>query len=210
MTSSFKNDFTTVLLNSIESDDESILHVSSSMLRSLNNSVYLSRLVSSRHINTSKLRSRSWIELTFESFRVFSASTICLSTRNFLTLVIAFSMIFARWVINDVDEFIACIREYVSNINKISTSSFELTMSLIVFMIIWSAISLLTFFSRFSMIIWYARRSSAWYLSTTPIDQWASIEIDLMKIVIDVTNWRNSLLTKFFPTSINMWSENAK
>ncbi len=74
--SSIRNGFTTVLLKSIESDDNSTLHVSSSMFRSLNDSVHLSQwLVPSRHISTSELRNRSWIELTFESFRVLSAST---------------------------------------------------------------------------------------------------------------------------------------
>jgi hypothetical protein len=108
-----RNDFVTIFLKSIESDDNSNLHVSSSMLKSLNDSVHLSRFdaLSSRHINTSELRDRSWIELTFESFRIFSASTICFSTRNFLTSVIDFSIIFARWVIDDVDEFMTWIRE---------------------------------------------------------------------------------------------------
>ncbi len=95
------------------------------MLRSLNDSIHLSRLVPSRHISTSELRNKSWIELTFESFRVFSASAICFSTRNFLTSVIAFSMIFAHWLIDEDEGFIACIREYVSNISKMSTSPSE-------------------------------------------------------------------------------------
>jgi hypothetical protein len=86
---------------------------------------------------------------------------------------------------------------------------------LIAFAVIWSItslliVSLIDSVVRSSLIIWYARRSSAWYLFTTSIDQWASTSTALMIIVIEMTNWRNSLLAKFLSASVNMWSKRLR
>jgi hypothetical protein len=196
----------TVLRKSIDSDDKTILHVSSSISSNLNDSIHF---LSSRHTSTSELRSRSWIEVIIESFRVLRASIICLSARNFLISIMTFSIIIARWIIDEVERFMMCIREYVSKINKMSIKSSESIVSLIAFTIIWRTISLLTI-SRFSKIIWYVRRNSAWYRFTTSIDQWTSTNTALMIIVIEIANWRNSLLAKFLSTSVSMWSERSK
>jgi hypothetical protein len=74
---SMRNDLTTVLRKSVDSNDKTILQVSSSMSSNLNDSVQLSRwLRLSRHISTSELRDRSWIEIIIESLRMFKASII--------------------------------------------------------------------------------------------------------------------------------------
>jgi hypothetical protein len=65
---SIRNDLITVLRKLIDSDDKTILQVSSSISSNLNDSIHF---LSSRHINTSELRSRSWIEIIIESFRMF-------------------------------------------------------------------------------------------------------------------------------------------
>jgi hypothetical protein len=53
---SVRNDLITVLRKSIDSDDKTILQVSSSMSSNLNESIHF---LSSRHINTSELIDRS-------------------------------------------------------------------------------------------------------------------------------------------------------
>jgi hypothetical protein len=204
---SMRNDLITMLRKSIDSDDKTILQVSSSISSNLNDSIHF---LSSRHINTSELKSRSWIDVIIESFRVFKASTIWRSTRIFLISIIAFSIVIARWIIDEVEKFMTCMRRYVSKISKMSIKSSESTVSLIALTIIWRIISLLTVDSRFSKIIWYVRRSSMWYLFITSIDQWASTNTALMIIVIEIANWRNFLLAKFLSTSINMWSKELK
>jgi hypothetical protein len=203
---SIKKSLITVLRKSIDSDDKTILQVSLSISSNLNDSIHF---LSSRHISTSELRNRSWIEITIESFRVLRTSIICLSARNFLISIMTFSIVITRWIIEEVERFMMCIREYVSKINKMNIKSSESIVSLIAFTIIWRAISLLTI-SRFSKIIWYVRRNSAWYRFTTLIDQWASTNTALMIIVIEITNLRNFLLAKFLSTSVNMWSERSK
>jgi hypothetical protein len=66
---SVRNDLITVLRKSIDSDDNSILQISSSMSKNLNDSVHLSRwLLLSRHINTFEFSDKSWIEITIDSF----------------------------------------------------------------------------------------------------------------------------------------------
>jgi hypothetical protein len=66
---SMRYDLITMFRKSIDSNDKSILHVSSSMFRNLNDSVHLSRwLLLSRHICTFELRNKSWIEITIDSF----------------------------------------------------------------------------------------------------------------------------------------------
>jgi hypothetical protein len=210
---SIRNDLITVLRKSIDSDDKTILQVSSSMFSNLNESIHF---LFSRHINTSELIDRSWIEITIESFRVFSASIIWRWARNFLISIIAFSIVIARWIMNEIEGFMTCMRRYVSKISKMSINSSESTVSLIALTIIWRIISLLIvdsmfrFSFKFSKIIWYARRSSAWYRFITLIDQWAFIEIALMIMIIEIANWRNSLLAKFLSTSVNMWSKELK
>jgi hypothetical protein len=102
---SIKNDLITVIRKSVDLDDKTILHVLSSMSSNLNDSIYLSRwLRLSRHINTSELKNRSWIEIIIKSFWVFNALTIWCSAQNFLILIIVFSIIITRWVIDEVKE----------------------------------------------------------------------------------------------------------
>jgi hypothetical protein len=207
-----KNDLITELRKSVDSDDKTILQVSSSISSNLNDSIHF---LSSRHIRTSELRSRSWIDVIIESFRVFNASIIWRSTRNFLISVMTFSIVIARWIIDEIERFIACIRKYVPKISKMSINSSESIVSLIALTIIWSIISLLivSFVDsviKSSLIIWYARRSSTWYLFTKSIDQWASTSTALMIIVIEMTNWRNFLLAKFLSASVNMWSKRLR
>jgi hypothetical protein len=89
--------FITVLRKSIDSDDNSILQISSSMFRNLNDSVHLSRwLLLSRHTSTFELRDKSWIEITMNSFRMFRTSATWRSILNFLTSVMTFSIVIAR------------------------------------------------------------------------------------------------------------------
>jgi hypothetical protein len=134
----------TMFRKSVDSNDKTILHVSSSISSNLNDSIHLSRwLRLSRHINTSELKSKSWIEIIIESFRMFKTSIIWRSARNFLISIIAFSIIITRWVIDEVEEFMTCIRRYVSKISKMSINSSESIVSLIALTIIWSIISLL-------------------------------------------------------------------
>jgi hypothetical protein len=147
---SIRNDLITVLRKSVDSDDKAILHVLSSISSNLNDSIHF---LSSRHINTSELRDRSWIEIIIESFRVFKTSIIWRSARNLLISSMTFSIIIARWVIDEVERFMTCIQEYVSKISNVSINSSRLIVSLIAFTIIWSTISLLIFDSRFSKII---------------------------------------------------------
>jgi hypothetical protein len=187
------------------------------MSSSLNDSVHLSRWLTlfSRHTSTFELRNRSWIEITIESFRMFSASVIWRSVRNLLISVMTFSIVIARWVIDEVEGLMICMRRYVSKISKMNINSSRSIVSLIAFTIIWSItslliVSLIDSVVRLSLIIWYARLSSAWYLFTTSIDQWASTNTALVIIVIEVTNWRNSLLAKFLSASVSMWSERLR
>jgi hypothetical protein len=149
---SIRNDLITVIRKSIDSDDKTLLQVSSSISSSLNDSIHLSRWFRLfRHTNTSELRNKSWIEIIIKSFRMFNALTIWRSARNFLISIIAFSIIIARWVIDEIAEFMTCMRKYVSKISKINIKSSELTVSLIALTIICRTIFLLT--SRFSKII---------------------------------------------------------
>ncbi len=158
-----------MLRNLIDSDDKTILQVSSSMSSNLNDSIHLFRwLKLIRHINKSELRNKSWIEIIIKSFRMFNASIIWRLTQNFLISIIAFSIIIARWVIDEVEKFMTCIRKYVSKISKISIKWSKSTVSLIALTIICKTIFWLT--SRFSKIIWYARRNSAWYRFTASIN----------------------------------------
>ncbi len=135
------------------------MHVLSSTFSNLNDLIYLSRWLTllSRHINTSELKDKSWIEIIIESFRVFNASTIWRSARNFLISIIAFSIIIIRWVIDKVERFMTCMRKYASKINKMSINSSKSIVLLIALIIICSTISLLivdsVFRFRFSKII---------------------------------------------------------
>jgi hypothetical protein len=204
---SIRNDLITVLRKSIDSDDKTILQVLFSISSNLNESIHF---LFSRHINTSELIDRSWIEITIDLFRVFRTSIIWRSTRIFLISIIAFSIIITRWIIDEIEKFMTCMREYASKTSKMNINSSESIVSLITLTIIWRIISLLIVDSRFSKIIWYARRNSAWYRFITSIDQWASTSTALMIIVIEMTNWRNFLLAKFLSALINIWSKKLR
>ncbi len=150
---SIRNDLITMLEKFVDSDDNAILQVSFSMFSNLNDSVHLSRWFAllSRHTSTFELKNRSWIEITMNSFRMFKTLIICLSARNFLISIMTFSIIIVRWIIDEIERFIACMQRYASKISKMSTKSSESTVSLIALTIICRAIFLLT--SRFSEII---------------------------------------------------------
>ncbi len=97
----------------VDSNDRAILQVSSSMFSNLNKSVHLLRwLRLSGHTSTSELRNRSCTGITIESFRVFRASAICRSARNFLISVMTFSIVIARWVIDGAGKSMTCMRGY--------------------------------------------------------------------------------------------------
>jgi hypothetical protein len=162
---SVRNNLITVLRKSIDSDDKTILQVSSSMFSNLNESIHLSRWLTllSRHTSTSELRHRSWIEITIESLWMFKTSIIWRSAQNFLISIFAFSIVIVRWIIDDIKKFMTCMRKYASKISKMSINLSESIVSLIALTITWRIISLLIVDSmfKFSKIIWYARRNSA-------------------------------------------------
>ena len=79
VSSTSRYDLTIVVLNSMRSDERSILQASFLIFNSLNELVHLSILSAlfSLHIKTFELMNRSCSEMMIDSLRVFRASSIC-------------------------------------------------------------------------------------------------------------------------------------